>query len=72
MLTYKRYQALRTINIRVPGEPRNEAKELCLKRQFLAERGSLGTRLVHNLVRVSHSRTNSGLECEQLFPGLNL
>ena len=26
MLTYERYQALRAINIRVPGEPGNEAK----------------------------------------------
>jgi len=26
MLTYERYQALRVINIRVPGEPGNEAK----------------------------------------------
>jgi len=25
MLTYERYQALRAINIRVPGEPGNEA-----------------------------------------------
>ena len=26
MLTYERYQALRAINIRVPGEPGNEAR----------------------------------------------
>jgi len=28
MLTYERYQALRAIHIRVPGEPGNEAKLL--------------------------------------------
>ena len=30
MLTYERYQALRAINIRVPGEPGNEATFLDL------------------------------------------
>ena len=29
MLTYKRYQALRAIHIRVPGEPGNEANYTC-------------------------------------------
>ena len=33
MLTYERYQALCAINIRVPGEPRNEAKA-CIQASF--------------------------------------
>ena len=31
MLTYKRYQALRAIHIRVPGEPGNEATSSSLE-----------------------------------------
>ena len=30
MLTYKRYQTLRAIHIRVPGEPGNEASTPCI------------------------------------------
>ena len=33
MLTYKRYQALRVIHIRIPGEPGNEASTVGLRQQ---------------------------------------
>ena len=34
MLTYERYQALRAINIRVPGEPGNEVNKVVLSSTF--------------------------------------
>ena len=41
MLTYERYQALRAINIRVPGEPGNEARNDCSSQIVIRFRSEL-------------------------------
>ena len=50
MLTYERYQALRAINIRVPGEPGNEASlQYKIRANFVLQATNaqgLGTRLL--------------------------